>query len=56
MYGVAALGRRGGEHVADLLKADLISNMIQLGCTTTAELRERRSAKTQLISLSQSAL
>tara|TARA_B100001115_G_C15822414_1_gene409074 strand:- start:303 stop:1277 length:975 start_codon:yes stop_codon:yes gene_type:complete len=44
MYGVAALGRRGGDHVADLLKADLINNMIQLGCTTTAELRERRSA------------
>ena len=44
MYGVAALGRRGGDHVADLLKADLINNMIQLSCTTTAELRERRSA------------
>jgi len=44
MYGVAALGRRGGDHVADLLKADLINNMIQLGCMTTAELRERRSA------------
>ena len=44
MYGVAALGRRGGDHVADLLKADLINNMIQLGCTTTAELHERRSA------------
>ena len=44
MYGVAALGRRGGDHVADLLKADLINNMIQLGCTTTAELRERCSA------------
>ena len=56
MYGVAALGRRGGDHVADLLKADLISNMIQLGYTTTAELHERRSAYTQLISPSRSAL
>jgi len=44
MYGVAALGRRGSDHVAGLLKADLINNMIQLGCTTIAELRERRSA------------
>lgn len=44
MYGVAALGRRGGDHVAQLLEADLINNMIQLGCATTAQLRERRSA------------
>ncbi len=42
MYGVAALGRRGGNHVAELLKADLVNNMVQLGCTTLAELRERR--------------
>jgi len=30
--------------VAQLLEADLINNMIQLGCATTAQLRERRSA------------
>ena len=42
MYGVAALGRRGGDHVAELLKADLINNMVQLGCATLAELRNRQ--------------
>ncbi len=41
MYGVSALGRRGGDHVAALLKADLHNNMIQLGCRTIGELRER---------------
>ena len=40
MYGVSALGRRGGDHVAQILLADLQNNMIQLGCKTTAELRE----------------
>ena len=44
MYGVAALGRRGGDHVAELLKADLINNMTQLGCATLDQLRARRSA------------
>lgn len=41
MYGVAALGRRGGDHVAEILKADLSNNMTQLGCRTLAELRQR---------------
>ncbi len=40
MYGVAALGDRGGEHVAEILKTDLENNMVQLGCRTIAELRE----------------
>jgi L-lactate dehydrogenase (cytochrome) len=44
MYGVAALGRRGGDHVAELLKADLINNMTQLGCATLDQLRARHSA------------
>ncbi|MGI9480003.1 MAG: alpha-hydroxy acid oxidase [Hyphomicrobiaceae bacterium] len=40
MYGVAALGGRGGEHVAEMLKTDLENNMVQLGCRTIAELRD----------------
>jgi L-lactate dehydrogenase (cytochrome) len=40
MYGVAALGERGGEHVAELLKTDFENNMMQLGCRTIAELRD----------------
>ena len=41
MYGVAALGRRGGDHTAEILQADLVNNMTQLGCATLGELRER---------------
>jgi L-lactate dehydrogenase (cytochrome) len=40
MYGVAALGEKGGEHVAEMLLTDLRNNMSQLGCRTIAELRE----------------
>lgn len=43
MYGVAALGERGGEHVAQLLKADLENNMVQLGCRTIDELRDAKA-------------
>ena len=39
MYGVAALGPRGGEHVAQLLLNDLKNNMSQLGCRTVQDLR-----------------
>jgi L-lactate dehydrogenase (cytochrome) len=42
MYGVGALGRRGGDHAAQILKADLVNNMTQLGCATLAELKERQ--------------
>ena len=38
MFGVAALGRRGGDHVAEILIQDLKNNMTQLGCATVAEL------------------
>ena len=41
MYGVTALGPAGGDHVARLLVDDLKNNMMQLGCATIAELRER---------------
>jgi L-lactate dehydrogenase (cytochrome) len=47
MYGVAALGERGGDHVAELLMADLKNNMIQLGCARLDEIhsRLRKSSK-----------
>lgn len=41
MYGVAALGKRGGDHVAEILIADLQNNMAQVGCATLAELADR---------------
>ncbi|MCB1742463.1 MAG: alpha-hydroxy-acid oxidizing protein [Gammaproteobacteria bacterium] len=41
MYGVAALDARGPDHVADVLSADLVNVMSQLGCATLTELRER---------------
>ncbi len=45
MYGVAALGARGGEHVAEMLKTDLENNMVQLGCRTIEELRDANGDK-----------
>lgn len=41
MYGVAALGEAGGDHVAELLINDLKNNMSQLGCAKISELRDR---------------
>ncbi|NKC15116.1 MAG: alpha-hydroxy-acid oxidizing protein [Gammaproteobacteria bacterium] len=41
MFGVGALGERGGDHVIDLLLADLATNMSQLGCATLAQLKDR---------------
>jgi L-lactate dehydrogenase (cytochrome) len=41
MSGVAALGEAGGEHVVEILTADLKNNMTQLGCSTLAELSDR---------------
>ncbi len=39
MYGVCALGRYGGDHVAHLLKEDLVNNMVQLGTDSLETLR-----------------
>jgi L-lactate dehydrogenase (cytochrome) len=44
MYGVAALGARGGDHTFEILRADLHNNMIQVGCATLAELAQRQPA------------
>jgi L-lactate dehydrogenase (cytochrome) len=40
MYGVAALGARGGDHTAELLIDDLKNVMAQLGCRSLRELRD----------------
>ncbi len=39
VYGVAALGKYGGDHVADILIDDLRNNMVQLGARNIKELR-----------------
>lgn len=39
MYGCAALGEKGGDHVADILIEDMTNNMKQLGVETIAELK-----------------
>jgi L-lactate dehydrogenase (cytochrome) len=41
MYGVAALDRLGGDHVMNILKAELQSTMGHLGCQTIDELPAR---------------
>ena len=40
IYGVAALGRAGGEHVVRILLEDLKNNMVQLGCETLAQVKQ----------------
>jgi len=40
IYGVAALGKYGGDHVAHILIDDLKNNMVQLGVENLVELRE----------------
>ena len=39
MYGVAAFGKCGGDHAAEILLEDLKVNMIQMGCARLAEIR-----------------
>lgn len=41
MFGVTALGEKGGDHVAEILIADMKNNMVQLGCQNLAELSHR---------------
>ena len=47
MYGVAALGEKGGDHVAHMLKDDLINNMTQLGCREITDLPHRTAGQPQ---------
>ncbi len=44
VYGVAALGKYGGDHAAHILIDDLKNNMIQLGVTNLEELRNAELA------------
>jgi L-lactate dehydrogenase (cytochrome) len=44
MYGVAALGERGGDHVSTLLKEDTTNNMTQLGVASVDALRHMQTA------------
>lgn len=39
LYGVAALGKYGGDHVINILKDDLKNNMVQLGVRSIEELK-----------------
>ncbi|MEM9278893.1 MAG: alpha-hydroxy acid oxidase [Pseudomonadota bacterium] len=41
IYGVGALAEKGGDHVYDLLLADLINNMHQLGIEKLEDVRQR---------------
>ena len=41
MFGLAALGNSGAEHVTEILEAGLVDAMTQAGCHTIAELRQR---------------
>ncbi|WP_083649647.1 alpha-hydroxy-acid oxidizing protein [Salaquimonas pukyongi] len=39
LYGVAAHGEAGADHVSHILATDLANNMMQLGVSTLADLR-----------------
>ncbi len=39
IYGVAALGKYGGDHVVELLMEDLKNNMVQMGVTSIQEIK-----------------
>ncbi|MEE9371425.1 MAG: alpha-hydroxy acid oxidase [Saprospiraceae bacterium] len=39
LWGVAALGSQGGDHVATMIIDDIKNNMMQLGCTSLLEVR-----------------
>lgn len=41
MFGLAALGNSGAEHVTEILGTGLVNAMAQAGCHTIAELRQR---------------
>ncbi len=40
IYGVGAFGKTGGDHVFEILKADLETNMVNLGCAGVDEIPE----------------
>lgn len=40
MWGVAALGKEGGDHVAQLILDDLVNNMMQVGCENIEQVKQ----------------
>ena len=38
IFAVAALGKRGGDHLMDILMADLVANLANLGCRSVDDL------------------
>lgn len=40
LYGVAALGKYGADHVAHIIEDDLKNNMVQLGVSSIEELKK----------------
>ena len=51
MFGVAALGSQGGNHVVSLLRDELENTMVQLGIENLTELRKSRVGEINVISL-----
>jgi L-lactate dehydrogenase (cytochrome) len=47
LYGIGALGRRGGDHVVRILKDDVANNMTQLGVASLETLRHMRTDGSQ---------
>ena len=43
LYGIAAIGREGGSHVANILKDEMSNALVQMGAKNIAELRQRLS-------------
>ena len=43
IYGVAALGKRGADHAAEILIEDLKNKMLQMGCEKLADIRANQS-------------
>ena len=41
LYGIAAIGREGGSHVANILKDEMSNALVQMGAKNIAELRQR---------------
>jgi L-lactate dehydrogenase (cytochrome) len=41
LYGIAAIGSRGGDHVAAILEDEISNALVQMGAKNIAELRQR---------------
>jgi L-lactate dehydrogenase (cytochrome) len=45
LYGLAAIGTHGGEHVAQILEEEMINALLQIGAKNIPELRQRLDLK-----------